>query len=766
MSRHSEKPPRREVRKLRKTTFKGSPCGRPPVAPTGLTGTYDVNEHGPHNRLRLNMKWDEVATDTSLSPIRIRNYKVEMEYTANGTDWFLHDRITVSAKDDDDDNAKAHKIARSLHGRLAYRFKVRAMGLDGCKSEWSEWLEIAAYADTPPAPFNVHVFPKGKDRVNVEWDADTESLDTDLFDDRIHHFLVEISKSASFATNYRKNRSVKGQHTGFRILDADLEDTFYVRVRSISPDKSKSAWIPATKNDDGNDNPASAPDGVIPGAKAKVPQNVTLTFDSTEKRRHEVWRAKTLWDEVSQNVNNDNHKIRRYDVRLQKSDNGSSADGDTRRATVNAKDADSDTTAYKLWHAINERKWYRTSVRAQHDGDKPGDWSSWTSWVKPSASTPSAPVNVTIHHKTRGKDKVVMDWDVPTDAGDSDLPDETVDYFQVVLKKDSSTTPTTIASGYKADRFVRASERTFRVPRTDEDSTFYGWVRSISASGVKSSWIPAKTAGNSSAGAAADGIQTDDGVKIGRIVKHAMSALPQGYLRADGSVYSPSTYPELFAAIGTTYGGTSGSPLLPDHRRRQARGVGSGQALGQNEGVAEGSRVETHGKHNRGQHGQHKNHHHRHGHGGHRHNHPHGNHNHGAHDHGLSGTNTDGPGTVTGKAGSTSNAAGPAHTHSIGSGQRTHPARDTSDGGSDMPDSPAPAEDAIVTTDDFGSAQVSPTDPSNPGASITIDDPAAPGGEGHNQHNLPDDDNNTANQGHGHSGHHPHIRFHYDIKAY
>jgi microcystin-dependent protein len=58
----------------------------------------------------------------------------------------------------------------------------------------------------------------------------------------------------------------------------------------------------------------------------------------------------------------------------------------------------------------------------------------------------------------------------------------------------------------------------------------------------------------------------------GSMQEFAGSVLPLGALWCDGSVYSPAAYPALFAAIGTTYGGTAAAPLLPDMRGRFAVG--------------------------------------------------------------------------------------------------------------------------------------------------------------------------------------------------
>ena len=60
------------------------------------------------------------------------------------------------------------------------------------------------------------------------------------------------------------------------------------------------------------------------------------------------------------------------------------------------------------------------------------------------------------------------------------------------------------------------------------------------------------------------------------IIPYAGNMPPQGWLMCDGGVVDADTYPALFAAIGTTYGG-DGAPHfnLPDLRGRAIFGIGS-----------------------------------------------------------------------------------------------------------------------------------------------------------------------------------------------
>ena len=64
------------------------------------------------------------------------------------------------------------------------------------------------------------------------------------------------------------------------------------------------------------------------------------------------------------------------------------------------------------------------------------------------------------------------------------------------------------------------------------------------------------------------------GVPIGTVEYFAMATPPAGYLKADGAAVGRATYPDLFAAIGTTFGAGDGETTfnLPDMIGRFAEG--------------------------------------------------------------------------------------------------------------------------------------------------------------------------------------------------
>lgn len=89
--------------------------------------------------------------------------------------------------------------------------------------------------------------------------------------------------------------------------------------------------------------------------------------------------------------------------------------------------------------------------------------------------------------------------------------------------------------------------------------------------------------GLSSLGTAAftDSTAYEPALPAGSIVLTARTTAATGYLMADGSAVSRTTYADLFTAIGTTYGAGDGSTTfnLPDLRGRMPIGVGTGSGL-------------------------------------------------------------------------------------------------------------------------------------------------------------------------------------------
>ena len=81
----------------------------------------------------------------------------------------------------------------------------------------------------------------------------------------------------------------------------------------------------------------------------------------------------------------------------------------------------------------------------------------------------------------------------------------------------------------------------------------------------------------------------------GAMMAYGGASAPTGWLLCDGTSVSRTTYADLFAAIGTSYGSADASSFnLPDLRRRVPVGKGSADTLGDSDGIAAASRSLTH----------------------------------------------------------------------------------------------------------------------------------------------------------------------------
>ena len=68
-------------------------------------------------------------------------------------------------------------------------------------------------------------------------------------------------------------------------------------------------------------------------------------------------------------------------------------------------------------------------------------------------------------------------------------------------------------------------------------------------------------------------------IPVGTVFWRAANVVPSGYLVANGSLVSTTTYANLFSAIGYTYGGTGATFALPDLRGQFIRGIDSGRGV-------------------------------------------------------------------------------------------------------------------------------------------------------------------------------------------
>lgn len=115
------------------------------------------------------------------------------------------------------------------------------------------------------------------------------------------------------------------------------------------------------------------------------------------------------------------------------------------------------------------------------------------------------------------------------------------------------------------------------VSGADSNASYFCRVRAVNANG-KSEWSNAPASGNTTASTCADSGQYGtfpacyayDSLALGTSISGYWTTAPDGYLLENGAAVSRTTYADLFALLGTTYGAGNGTTTfnLPDSRGR------------------------------------------------------------------------------------------------------------------------------------------------------------------------------------------------------
>jgi hypothetical protein len=238
-----------------------------------------------------------------------------------------------------------------------------------------------------------------------------------------------------------------------------------------------------------------------------APTGVSLSFDRKEKNRHNPIRCIVTCDEVKNHCGDD---VDYYVFQLWRWDpvNWSLLDTEpVQKAKVEAKDEDANTTVKAIFTNVRQKGWYVARVRAISDRHR----SKWSAFSSPGSASdsvaPPTPLNVTIHDKATNR--IVIDWDAPSDDNDSEQIHPDIAYFQIQLSTSSG-----FSSIYKFDRYHIGTSRSWKIRESDLGETFYARVRSVDGSGNKSSWVPATIIGNSSPSATPDGATVGTGKTI------------------------------------------------------------------------------------------------------------------------------------------------------------------------------------------------------------------------------------------------------------
>lgn len=103
-------------------------------------------------------------------------------------------------------------------------------------------------------------------------------------------------------------------------------------------------------------------------------------------------------------------------------------------------------------------------------------------------------------------------------------------------------------------------------------------IAKTETSGNFQNWLGIEITGSENSGG---GGGTTNEFPVSHMAFFSANSVPSGYLKADGSAVSRTTYADLFASIGTDYGSGDGSSTfnLPDLRGQFLRGLDDGRGL-------------------------------------------------------------------------------------------------------------------------------------------------------------------------------------------
>lgn len=601
----------------RRAKHKGRPCPNPPAVPTGVAITFKVREKKTHLEYSGKIKWNGVFEDEQGHKIpgggvEIDHYEVQMMATTQ-----------AGASIDDEDG---HPRVRRWHKKAVKGIKViNATMISGVTAEFTTKKahnfvvgEIVRVQDIGPAQYN------GK------WTVLSAGLTSTKF-------RANLDNAAT--KDLEDEGTVEGEpDPNYNIIVDHIANPkkYYriVRVRAWDNKQCPSDWSDWTQP-------------VKPTQEAKpeppAPGFVSLTFDRKGGKKHNPFRGKvkispvTFFDVPG---GDDEDDMSRYHVRVQVSEDGLT---DWRKhSNLHVRDKDSevedDSNLLLVFRNVRRRNFYRvwlsSSDRYNRKGNEAGPFPS--SVGVGVGGTPDPVQNVVVTRPAPRR--FVAKWDEPAQPED-------IDYYKIEWWRRN---PLTLMDTNRS----RNRNDVYRVPEADKTKTHFCKVYAIDEDNNEST--PVQPGDQ-------DEIGTFTGEEPGTIKKFAGGSTPAGWLRCNGDSYATSLYPDLFAVVGYTYGGSGANFNVPDFRRRSARGVGTSESLGQNDGVTETDRSDSHGSH--------QNHKHKHHHRNRRKDHSddggggsEGNAT--PHDHFIN-FQSDGPDATVPRGTAASLAGGPAHHHNI-----------------------------------------------------------------------------------------------------
>lgn len=533
-----------------------------PPAPTSTTIDFDHKHSARFDPLRCIVSgnyvgpWDVPGGDQEDDMAR---YHIQLQWSNdNGSTWEWPPKHH-SKRDRDDNDGRWRVVFHNIDRRKLYRYRVcsedrfnrrgpwapGAVNANQRLDGWSAGADPKTFDEDPPAPTFLQA---DVDRARLT----LEIADPDSFwKPRIDYYEWEVYYDSVTAPNLvQKDRMHRGLVKRFS-LRKPKGHTIIARVRAFSASDEDSPWAQIT----------------CTTWTPPLPTIGTPSFD-VQGPLHSRYRA-IVPITVNDSAHNDN--VDSVLVRLcHKAAN-------VTPTTADKKQHDSVRIGDDPQEALfrNIPKWHYVFVRAKSiDGDdKESAFTGWIAMGRPKdSSATSTPGSVTgLAVATPAPRRVTGKWDEPDD--------DDVTRWRVVVKKGAATVDTAL---------VRNNRHVYRVPKADVGIAHTMEVSAINDLGV----IGAATSPGS--GTPDDEDISGAGWDVGDIKKKGSSPVPAKWLRCNGAGLSTSAYPELFAAILYTYGGSGATFNIPDLNGRHPIGESSVYALGANDGDLEAVRSAVH----------------------------------------------------------------------------------------------------------------------------------------------------------------------------
>jgi microcystin-dependent protein len=598
------------------------PCPNPPAAPTGVVFSFKVREKKTHLEYSGKIKWNGVEEDEQGHKIPGGGVSID-HYEGK---YWPTDAAGV-ALDNEDGDARV----RRFHKQSVKGLKV----IDA---------EIISSSVAEFTTKKNHNFVVGE-RVRVQDIKPTG-----------YNGRLTVMSTGLTATKFRADVGVappkKLEDEG--TVEGEPDPNYNIVIEHI-PNPKKWWWKAKIRVWDNKQCPSDwtevGPFKPIQEARPQPPAPgfVSLNFDRQGGKKHNAFRGKVkispvgFWDIPGFDSEDD---VARYRVKVQVSPDGLT--NWSKHAMLHVRDSDDekdeDANILLVFHNVRRRNYYRVLLASEDRFNRVGNYAGpFPSSVGVGVGGTPDPVNNVTVTKPAPR-RLVARWDEPNQPED-------IDYYKIEWWRRN---PLTLMETNRS----RNRNDVYRVPEADKGKAHFPKVYAVDEDDNQST--PTQPGDENETGDFASGADVPGTVK-----KHAGPNTPAGWLRCNGDGYLTTLYPALFAEIGYTWnvdfpvGGATFE--VPDFRKRHPKGVGSTDALGENDGVAEADRSDSHGDH--------KPHKHKHHHRNRRKDHSddgggdsQGNAT--PHDHYISIGTDASPATVP-RGSAASDAAGPAHVHNV-----------------------------------------------------------------------------------------------------